>query len=189
MQSVLGIYNSALAKVGCSPVSAVDDGSREATLITSIYEQKRDEVMAAHPWHGCVKRAVWSPDSVTPEFEYSYRYPLPTDCLRVLSDQEDEEFMDADWVVEGRYLLTNYETINVRYIWRNTDVSSWSPQHAETLAWRIAQEIAYALTQSSDREQKCADNFRKALAEARSANGAEGTPKALVVDYWTRARR
>jgi hypothetical protein len=189
MTSVLGICNSALAKVGCSPIAALDDGSREATLINSIFEAKRDEVMTAHAWNGCVRRETWTPLATAPAFEYDYEYAIPTDCLRVLSLEEDELFPDGGWAVEGRKLLSNFETVNARIVYRNLDASSWGPMFAEALAWRLAQEIAYALTQSSEREQKCKDSYEKALRDARSADGAEGGSKGLIVDTWTSARR
>lgn len=189
MISVIGICNSALAKVGCSPITALDDGSREATLLNSLFENKRDEVLSAHAWNFAIKRATWAPDAAAPDFEYDYQYTLPTDCLRVLSLEEDELFEDGAWEVEGRKLLTNFSTVNARFVWRNTSASEWGALFAEALAWKLAESVAYALTQSTEREQKCTDKYNATLREARSADGAEGVRKGLIVDTWTASRK
>ncbi len=186
-------------KVGSAPISAINDGSREANILNAIFEAKRDEVMALHSWHGCVTRAVWSPNATVPAFEYDFTYDLPSDCLRVLDLFEDYEGASYNyatnssnecqpWTVEGRTLLSNLDLISPRFIFRNTDPSSWDMTFAEVLAWALAKEIAYALTQSSDLKKSCEEDYKIALRDARSANGAEGTMKPLIADTWTLSR-
>lgn len=185
----IAICNSALAKVGQGPIQSIDQNTRAAQIIKSIFSLIQDEVMAEHRWNFALKRASLSPTASTPEFEYDYEYDIPSDCLRVLELETDVTQIDNDWVVEGKKILSNDATIKVLYIYRNVDYNSWSPGFAEVMAWRLAQEIAYALTQSNDREKSCSDNYAKALARARSTDGAEGVLRGLIADEWTTSRR
>lgn len=185
----LAICNSALAKVGQAPISSIDQNTRAAQILKSIFSLIQDEVMSSHPWNFAITRATLSPTSTEPVYEFDYEYDLPNDCLRMLELETDVTRIGDDWVVEGRKLYSNDEEINVRYIQRNSDYNSWSPQFAEVMAWRLAQETAYALTQSSEREKACAEAYQRTLSLARSTDAAEGVLRGLIADDWTTARR
>lgn len=185
----VGICNSALAKVGQGPISSIDQETRAAQIIKSIWDLVQDEAMSAHPWNFAIKRDTLSPTATTPTYEFTYEYDIPNDCLRVLELETDVTTIGVDWVVEGRKILSNDSSINIRYLYRNVDYNSWSPPFAEVMAWRIAQEIAYALTQSSEREKACSANYERTLALARSTDGAEGVLRGLLADEWTSSRR
>lgn len=185
----IGICNSALAKVGQAPISSITQETRAAQIINSIFDLIQDEVLSHHPWNFAIKRVALSPTATTPVYEFDFEYDLPNDCLRVLELETDVTMIDMNWMVEGRKILSNDEAINIRYIYRNDDYNSWSPQFAEVMAWRIAMEIAYALTQSSERERSCMENFQRTLSLARSTDGAEGIIRGLIADEWTSSRK
>jgi hypothetical protein len=185
----IAICNSALAKVGQAPISSIDQETRAAQILKSIFDLVQDEVMSAHPWNFALKRVALTPTASTPAYEFDYEYDLPNDCLRVLELETDVTAIGVDWVVEGRKILSNDSEISIRYIYRNDDYNSWSPAFAEVMAWRLAQGIAFALTQSTEREKSCHEQLKATLAQARSTDGAEGVLRGLIADEWTTARR
>lgn len=185
----IGICNSALAKVGQAPISSITQETRAAQILNSIFDLKQDELLAHHPWNFAIKRATLSPNANTPIYEFDFEYDIPNDCLRVLELETDIINIENDWMVEGGKILSNDESINVRYIYRNNNYNSWSANFAEAFAWKLAHEIAYALTQSSEREKICADSFQRTLALARSTDGAEGVIRSLIADEWTSSRK
>lgn len=185
----VGICNSALAKVGQAPISSLTQETRAAQILNSIWDLVQDELLASHPWNFALKRAALTPTSDTPAYEFDYEYDIPNDCLRVLESETDFTASGVDWMVEGRKILTNEETLNIRYIYRNEDFNSWSGPFAEVMAWRLAQDIAFALTQSTEREKSCAEQYQRALSLARSTDAAEGIMRGLIADEWTSARR
>lgn len=189
MVTQINICNSALAKVGQGPISSISQETRAAQIIKSVFDLLQDEVMSAHPWNFAVKRATLAPTATPPLFEYAYEFDVPNDSLRVLETETDTTQIDNNWVVEGRKILSNDAEVNIRYIYRNVDYNSWSPVFAETMAWRIAMSIAYALTQSTEREKACSVNYLAALAAARSTDGQEGTLRGLIADEWTNSRK
>lgn len=185
----VSIVNSALAKVGQAPVQSLTQDTRAAQIIYSIYDLVQDELLSMHPWNFAIKRVALSPTNNTPAFEYTYEYDIPSDCLRILDEQLDYTSAKPDWVVEGRKILSDESTVEIRYIFRQDDPSTWSPTFAEAFAWRLAYKIAYALTQSSEREKMCEEGAKKALSEARCMDGVEGTIRGIQADDWTNARR
>jgi len=189
----ISICNSALVKVGAERISSINQDTKSAKILKAVYEQVRDAVIAAHPWNFAIKRAVLYPTATTPDFEFDYQYDVPLDCLHVLSVYDESDAFGGDesidYVVEDRKILTDESTLNVRYVYRATDESLWSAYFAEAFAWRLAQEVAYNLTQSMSVATACEQKYRKELAEARSRDGAEGILKGIVADKWTGARK
>ncbi len=185
----ISICNSALAKVGQAPISSITQETRAAQIINSIFSLIQDELLACHPWNFALKRATLSPTSTTPDFEFTYEFDIPSDCLRVLETETDTTMIGDSWVVEDGKILSNDDEVSIRYIYRHENYNAWAPMFAEVMAWRLAQEIAYALTQSTEREKTCEASFAKALSQARSMDGAEGVLKGVITDEWTQSRR
>ena len=189
MITQVNICNSALAKVGQAPISSIDQETRAAQTLKSIFSLVQDELLACHPWNFALKRAQLVPNVTVPDFEFDFSYDIPSDCIRVLETETDTTQIGNSWVVEDGKILSNDSTINIRYIYRNVNFSGWSPMFAEVMAWRLAQEIAYALTQSTEREKTCSENLRLSLSQARSIDGAEGVLKGVITDEWTESRQ
>lgn len=187
--SQISICNSAIIKVGGDIITSITEDKKSAKILNAVYAQIRDEVLRSRNWNFAMKRATMTPTANTPPYEYDYEFSLPMDCLRVV-DIENEYFDENfDFTIEGETLLCNEASINFRYIFRNEDESSYDPMFAECLAWRLAQEIAYAITQSAQMEDQMKKRYSEALAYASSTDSIEGTMKPFVADIWTNARR
>lgn len=187
--SEVSVCNLALIKLGADRISALSQDTKSAVLLNAIFDDTRDEVLVAHPWNFAIKRVALTPNANTPVYEYDYEYDLPSDCLKVLEEEYDRIYEDPDWVVENGKILSDEETIEISYIYRHEDPSSWPPAFVEALSWRLAEKIAYSLTQSLEREKTAGDKFKTELTNARYADGSEGIIKNLIADQWTNARK
>lgn len=186
----VGICNSALLKLGAKTIGSITENTKEAQLCKAMYDIVRDEVLQSHPWNFAIKRTpVLSADATAPLFGYDYAYQIPSDCLRVIETNYDETVEDVDYAIEGAFIVCDYTDFQLRYIYRNTDESSWSSMFAEAMAWRLARAIAYAMTNSTEREKACDDHYKASVALARSADAAEGTMKGFIADKWINARQ
>lgn len=185
------ICNSALVKVGSKRITSLDDPSKEARICKEQYPKLRDEVQESHPWNFCLKRAgPLSPLAETPiqvnDF-VTQQFELPADTLRVLSI--DAHPSDINWVVEDGKLLTDTDTIKLRYIGRVTNTSKFSATFAETLAWRIATDLAYNLVQNRALAESMFKAYERQLSLARAFDAQENGITRLRVGFWTGARR
>lgn len=179
------ICNSALTRIGCARISSIDEQTKSAIALKAIYGLTRDSLFRCHPWNFTIKRAVLAPVSGTPAYEFDYAYTLPSDCLRVL----DPDSTYIDFVVENGQLLCNESSLNLRYIYRNEDESSWDAAFAEVMSWKLARDIGYHMTQSQSLVEACDKAYRAALQEARSMDGAEGVMKGIEATDWLDIRR
>lgn len=191
------ICNSALLKLGSDGISSLTQNTRAAIVCNTLYNYLRDEVMGESPWRFATKRAYLTP--VIPPWELTLPagvtisrtyYQIPSDCLRPLSLSDNS----MDWTVEGPYIVISgwgdsNDAILVKYIYRNTDESSWDARFCEMFAWRLCMELALALTQSVPMKQEAEKSYDKMLAQARAMNAVTGTIPPLVADIWSSARR
>lgn len=179
------ICNSALLKLGADTITSLAQTGRAATTCNTLYAYLRDEVTSAFPWRHAVKRAVLSPNGTTPPFDFQQTYDIPSDCLRMLRPDDDS----ITWKQEGTQILSDEVTLDMLYIFRNDDESSWSALFAETLAWRLCMELALSLTKSIPMAEKAEKSYKERLAEARAVDSAIGSGQQLEADIWSRSRR
>ncbi len=96
MSSDIDIANLALLKLGTDPIASFNDGTTESTLVQDVYAILRDDLQRKFVWSFCKQMAVLATSTTStttggvttttnaPLFQYSYEYPLPADCLRIL---------------------------------------------------------------------------------------------------------
>lgn len=183
--SALTICNSALLKIGNDTIASLSSTARAAVVCNTLFQYLADEVMGESPWVFATKQSSLAPNGTPPLYTWLYTYDIPSDCLRPLTLDNDQ----IPWVVQGTQILTNESSINLDYIFRNVDPSSWDARFCECLAWRLAMEIALAVARSVPLKQEAEKSYNAALAQARAMNGVIGTKKPLEADIWSGARR
>jgi len=179
MANVTEIANISLVELGQEPITEIGEGSDRANVLQSNFAMVRDAVLRVHPWNSACSRKKIAAGQTTPEFEWGFQYPLPTDpyCLRVLAVNNNS----AGWKVEGRWILTDMSSpLEVKYIGRPASAEDFDPMLAEVIGLQLAARCAYRLTNSRSKEERAAKKASIALRDARSADGQEGTPDDLA---------
>ena len=188
MASEVDICNRALQKIGADRIVSLVENSENARACNVMYQILVDAELRSHPWNFAVKRAQLAASTDTPAFGYDYQYPLPSDFIRLLPP--DLNSSDVDWVIEGKSILSDESgPLNIRYIHRVTDSSTFDPLFVEVLANRLASELAEQLTQSNSKGQAVREDYIRSLREARRLNAFEKLAKAeFHNDTWVDAR-
>ena len=195
MASEVDIINSAMNMIGASNIIARDEDSKAARVSNQRYASIRDAVLRAHPWNCAVTRRSLAPDSESPAFDWDYQFTLPADpyCLRVLR----LDYLDIEFRVEGRKIVSNESSINLIYIARVTDPNEYDTLLQESIAARLAADVSFTLSQSTSLTQNMFNLYESKLKEARFVDATEGTPGAVLgvaasgalqADYFTDAR-
>ena len=176
MPSEVDISSSALTKLGAAPITSFDDGTDRANLCRDYYPNVRDAVLRAYPWNCAVQRIALALDASAPLFGYDYKFALPTIpyCLRVLETEDDVEYK-----IEGRFLLCDETSINIKFIARITDPGLFDSLLVEAIQARLAAELAYPITGSPTLAVEMWKLYAEKLREARGIDGQEGE-----ADYW-----
>jgi hypothetical protein len=186
MASVAGICNNALIEIGQDTITSLTENSKAARLCNQLYEDVRDAVLRSHPWNCAVTRATLGLLSSTPAWGYAYEYQLPTDpyCLRVLR----MDYLDYEFKIEGRKLLTDQGTANILFIFRITDPNQFDKLLIETISGRLASKLAYPLSGSKTLGKEMWKLYESKLVEARGVDAQEGTPDEIEADTWLNER-
>lgn len=133
---------------------------------------------------------------VAPAWGYGIAYTVPSDCLRVL---EIEDQAPDTWLVENGKVLTDLPrslvasatvtpTVAIRYIWQNTDVTTWEPMMVSAFASRLAAELCDEITNSPNLRELAWGEYAAIISRAKGADAKEQTPAAFADDTWITAR-
>ena len=182
--SNVDICNQALTFLGADRIMSLTENNENARRCNSIFEQTRDEVLRGHPWNFAIERAALATLSTTPEYEWSVQYQLPVDCLRVLATNT----RDMEYKIEGKRLLCDDSGVKIKYIKRVTDPTQFDSMFTEALAAKLSAKLAYPITESKTLFDAATKLYGEILADARSADGQEGTPDPIRDGGWIDAR-
>lgn len=186
MASVVKICNLALAKIGEEQITSLTEASKAARLCNLTYEPIRDAVLRAHPWNFAVYRETLALDTTAPAYEYSARFALPSDFLRLIGTNMLDT---SEYVIESGYILCDESSLIVQFIKRIEDPNQFDWLFIECLSAKIAAELAIPMADNRALSVDLFNLYNMKLAEARSADAQEGTPKNITADGWLNSRQ
>ena len=135
-----------------------------------------------------MKRISLAASSTTPVWGYSFIYPLPTDYIRVFEVNEQDQD-SGKWKVENGAVVTDLSApLKIRYVYRVEDANRMSVGFREALASTLAADWAEDITGDDDVAVRADRRALRAVAQARSNDGQEGTPDEFEADAWNNAR-
>lgn len=177
MASSVSICSNALLALGAHPINDFVENTEHARLCSNIYPTVRNNLLRAHPWNCAVKRVVLSPVSTAPVFGFGFQFSLPGDLIRVLSvgDQHD----DIPYRIEGKRLLANLQSVQLRYVFRNEDESTWDAALVNVAEATMQAKLAYAVTGSASLRDSLTQEAAFLLRQAKSIDGQEEPPEEL----------
>ncbi len=193
----INIINRALIKLGEPLISSTDQGPN-GRLLSLIYEDMRDFVLADHPWRFSIKRAVLAPDEEKPLSGFAYSYTLPSDCLTLYRFGEYYKRpnysaniirSDERYSIEGNKILCNQTSkLYLTYVSRVTDPSRFSPWFKEALATKIAAEIAMRAKQAPQLLQLFNNDFAMYLERAEMNDELMNDAETIPDNSWVGIR-
>lgn len=191
--SSTAIANLALGLLKVSQVVSIDPpdaNSEGAKIMARIYDQCRQAVLEDHPWAFARRRVNVPAESDAPAFEYSYKYQLPTDYLRLVRAGEVWYDQETDYEIEGDYILIDEAgPLQLVYIFDQTDVSKFSAKFIDLLSIRLASQAAYELTGSATLAKGLKDEYKDALTSAASVAGQNRPTRRIQKSKFGAARQ
>ena len=187
------ICNSSLSKIGSKRINNFDtDTSVEAIACRTHYEITRDSLIRSFQWRFASARATLSQDATDPDFEWDNQFILPADFLAMRSIYENR-FSDENYrsyALEGKRLLTNESTMEIRYIKKVTDVTEFDPLFVEVLILQLALKLVGALAGGAPKLQKIIqDELFVVMRSVRAFDGQEtNTIGQRDLETWNDAR-
>lgn len=147
------ICNLALIRIGAKTINDIDADNETARTCKRIYDELRDETLAAGPesgWKFTIERKSVAVDSTAPTFDYDYRYRIPANphCLRVVWVGVGGLEL-TDWAREGNYIMTSLEDeeVDIIYVKRVDSEADFPPWFIKVLYLNIAYHLTYKFKQ------------------------------------------
>lgn len=184
--SAVSTANMALVKLGQEPITSLTQDTKNARLVNAVFEMCRNEVLEGHPWYFATKTVeLASVDGVEDSLEiWQFVYEKPADFLKMIHG--------ADWKQEFEirdgYLMANEEPLKIKYIFECSNPGLWSYSFAQCLSWRIAAEIAYAVTKSNTVATTMMAGYAMSLKEARYNDAHKRSPEGPIADSFVDVR-
>lgn len=171
------ICKQALGRIGASQIDDVEtDTSPPAIQCRLHYEQTRDSLLRSYSWRFASGRETLTQDTDTPDFEWDFQYPLPDD-FKYLKSIYEGRFSSINFrniSLEGNLLLTNEDTMEIRYIKKVTDVSEFDSLFIEVLVLLLADKLIGPLAGGDPRIQKKIDDaLDELMPSVRALDGQE----------------
>lgn len=157
---------------------SLSEDSKEARCCSSEYDKARKSVLRMYKWGWASNRKTLSPDPVTPDFEFEYRFTLPSDYIKVIELFD----YDGEYRIEGNYLLCNTDTVHLKYVSDSVDISRADPLFSDALEWYLAWNISRYLTESETVRQEAWSGFRNIFSQAKFHQSTEHSQE-VNADY------
>ena len=189
MASEVGICNAALRKVGCTRITSLNDGTKNANFMNDRYSEVRDWLLEAHPWNFAATSAQLAQTATTPAVEFDYQYALPADYIRAISVHDSNEGTGiARFKIRNGYIESTASQLWMVYVSRVTDPNTMSPEFRELLAEALAVEAANGIVKSNTMFELRQKSFEKQMRRARSADAQADLPDRMPVGTWLTSR-
>jgi hypothetical protein len=176
--SVIEICNNALIDLGEEAIASLSDNTKAARLCNQRWPAVRDAVLRAHPWNCALRQTELAASATAPGWQYESGYPLPADCLRVLSVCCGGAEVAAWEVQAGAILCDETGPLQVAYVTRIDDPRLYDPLLCEALTARLSATLAYPITASTSLAQAFWSMYADKLREARGVDAREAAPVA-----------
>lgn len=177
MASDVEICSTALTNLGADPVSNINppDDTIRAELCARLYPIARDRVLRAYPWSFANKRITLARIATAPEFEFAFAYQLPSDpfCLRVLKLND----ATAKWGIDGRTLVTDLDSVKIKYTARITDTGLFDALFVMALIHLLAALMALSITGETSKRTAEFQLYQDVLNDARTMDSQEQSPQ------------
>ncbi len=143
----LDIINTALMRLGETPIQSLDEESTPAKTAKLLYDFSRRAILRDSDWNFAMREVTLA--VVEPGVPAGYA--LPSDCLRAIGVKRiaGECQVLSEWFrVQGDKLYTYASAPRLVYIRDEEDVTLFDPKFIEAFTYKLAGEMAMPVKQS-----------------------------------------
>lgn len=149
LQSKIQVWNMTLDILKEQPLASTADTAAPAKWLNRNYDQQRDFLMEAMLWKFALTRADVAVEATAPAWGWTYKYILPTDCMRIVPPTYNGVWMGTPIpyeTEEGLLLMNQPGPLRLRYIKRITNEGLFTNGFVEVLSLRMARKMAHWMT-------------------------------------------
>ena len=179
-ESKVSISNQALTKCGAATISAFTDGTHEANVCSTMYDNVRNGLLYYTFWNFAITNKALNRLNETPtNTKYLYVFSLPGDVVRIKGFFDTDGMYSEDYSIEGSKVFANEKTLFIEYV-KNIVEDDMPVFFIETLIAKVALEINEAITGVGTLTNRLAEDYQQKLRAARIADGQENPPQNIM---------
>jgi hypothetical protein len=179
-ESKVSISNQALVKCGAGTISAFTDGSNEANVCSTMYDNVKKGLMYYTFWNFGIKKQAVNLTTETPtDLSYTKTHSLPGDVIRIKGFFDNQGYAITDYSVEGAKVYSNTDPLYIVYVKDMTE-ENFPVFFTEALIAKLAVEICEAITGVGTLTSRLAEDFQQKLRAARISDGQENPPRNIM---------
>lgn len=164
----IDIINTALARLGESPIQSIEEGSVSANTAKMLYDGVRRSVLRDYDWNFALKEATLVRLAKNDSKFYEYAFALPSDCIRAV-----DLLGGVAFTVIGGKLYSNFGEAVLRYISDVEDESLFDSKFAEALTYKLASELAMPIKGSAELMQAYNNAYANLAKDAATESANE----------------
>jgi hypothetical protein len=196
----------ALSLLRESAIARFDEDNIRARTARQWFATARTETLRRNDWNFASTWVVPAAQPADALGQFKNQFPLPADCVCVCEvfdggtgsggrlgvDQwaiETAEVDELGAAAEVAMLVSNSETVRVRYTRDVTAVRSWDPQFLVAFAKQLAEYMAPAFGKSMSEASELGASAERKIDAAAARDAREKAPTTITRSTsWTRAR-
>ena len=189
MTSKVKICNMALSRLGADTITSLTDNTTEAKLCNTLFNDLADRVMMQGSWTSTVTRVDLALTTNTPSFGYTNEFQLPVDplCLKVLNIDEIVTG-SIPYRIEGDKLLTDTDTIKIRYIAQLTNTEDYDPLLTEAIEVLLASYLALPIAGDKVLAERLKQEYHDMIGLNLAIDGQQGSNEIISATDLTGVR-
>jgi hypothetical protein len=192
--SALSICSDALQMLGAKPISSFTEGTDEANVADSLYQDIKKQALLVYPWSFVYKKIALARLLTGPTTEYTYAYQLPGDRIgpprSVTVSATPGSGTIRNYRIFGDQLLTNETSIYIDYPY---DVQEYEmPVYfIQLMKYMMAWHLAIPITDQIDKATywqgiaigSASENNRGGYMRTATSIDGQGQPISVIEDY------
>ena len=185
----LSICQSALTRIGATPIASFTEGSAEAIVAESNYSTVKRAVIAMYPWRCSMETRQLVQRQETPYQPWLYAWQKPADAIKLWAVRSAVDGEDVDFEQQGDKLLTVEPAPLVADFGFEPGEAKLEPHVVEMIVLRLASLFAIGVADRASMSATLQDEADFYFRFAKTADAQGRTTPRIRLGRYTRVRR
>jgi len=186
------IASRALVMIGANPIASFTDGTTEANVTNTIYEEIIESSLTRHNWRFATGQQQLSllANSPTGRFEYAYQIPANPECLKILTVTVNDTLIQYNRYEDKIYLdgFGSQSTVIMDYIFRQSE-DQFPPHFRLAIEYKLASIFGGSVARDAALVREFDQLSERQMLIAKNTDSQETTTKTLSTDRFITERR
>jgi len=181
--SPVDVANEALGQLGKDFLTDLDDTADPVAVKAKQYFGSLLRTMLRdHIWNFAKFRVELVASAAAPISDWTYQYPLPADCFRVVRVNNSDRSI---WELEGRNLMSDESSVIIQGIKWEIDPNIWDGAFYQAFVTYLAVRFAPAFHTDVAKSSDLYKLYQMQLLDAKAVDGQEGSQEQMTATELT----